>query len=139
MVNIYKYSFLNSSEYIELFIYSFIGFIIPLLIGHPQVLVGIIVNAVLFLSAKNLNGMKLLPLIIAPSLGVLARGIIFGPLTIYLAYMIPFIWLGNAVLVISFRKIQFKRIWIKIVSCSFLKSALLFFSALVLFKLELFL
>jgi hypothetical protein len=49
--------------------------------------------------------------------------------------MIPFIWLGNAVLVISFRKIQFKRIWIKIVSCSFLKSALLFFSALVLFKL----
>ena len=41
--------------------------------------------------------------IILPSLAVLARGMIFGPFTIFLVFMIPLIWIGNSLLVLSMK------------------------------------
>jgi len=38
-------------------------------------------------------------------LGVLSRGIIFGPLTMFLVYFLPFIWSGNLALILVFRKL----------------------------------
>ena len=98
----YKLGFIQ--ENIEMVIYTTICFFVPFLMGHPQMLVGVVVNAALIISALNLRGLKLLPVIIAPSLGVLSRGLLFGPFTIFLVYMIPFIWIGNWLLVYSFKR-----------------------------------
>ena len=84
---------------ILLTVYILWSFTLPFLIGHPQLLVGILINTFLVLWALHMKKYATLPLIILPSLAVLARGIIFGPFTIFLVYMIPIIWLGNFLLV----------------------------------------
>ncbi len=84
---------------------SFLSFSIPFSLSHPQWLVGTIVNACLFLTAIFLPRKFILPLIIFPSLGVLSRGIIFGPLTMFLVYFLPFIWLANLVIILVFKKL----------------------------------
>jgi len=73
--------------------------------GHPQWLIGTAVNACLFLAIIFLPKKFILPLIALPSLGVLSRGIIFGPFTIFLAYFLPFIWLSNFILIKVFEKL----------------------------------
>lgn len=89
-----------ASETVGLYALFLIGFLVPFTIGHPQELVGIIVNATLVLSAIEFGfGKKMLPLLFAPSLGVLARGLIFGPFTPFLLIILPFIWASNAILV----------------------------------------
>ncbi len=132
------YALSNIWQNIELFFYSALCFFLPLFVGHPQIVVGIGVNAALILAALNLKGCKLLPVILLPSLGVLSRGLLFGPLTIFLIYFIPFIWISNALLVFAFKffKLKYKlnyflTLFLGIVfKCSFL-----FVSALLLFKL----
>jgi len=84
-----------------------LSFFVPFTIGHPQLLVGIVVNACLFLSVIFLPKKYYLPIIVMPSLGLLARGIVFGSLTPFLIYFLPFIWLGNLVLVLAFKKLFF--------------------------------
>ena len=85
-------------ELIELMLLSSISFFIPVLIGHPQILVGIVVNALIVRSALTMERWKNLPTIFLPCLGALSRGILFGPFTFYLFNLIPFIWLGNFIL-----------------------------------------
>ncbi len=96
-------------ENIEMVLYSFTCFFVPFLAGHPQFLVGTIVNAALVLAALNLRSYKILPIIIFPNVGVLTRGLIFGPFTVFLLYMVPFIWIGNSILVIAIKELNLKR------------------------------
>jgi hypothetical protein len=84
---------------------SFLSFLIPFLLGHPQWLVGTTVNACLFLAAIFLPKKFILPLIVFPSLGVLFCGMIFGPFTVFLTYFLPFLWLANFSLIIVFKNI----------------------------------
>lgn len=88
---------------------SIVAFFVPFSLGYPQWLVGTIVNACLFLSAIFLPKKYFLPLAIFPSLGILARGIIFGPFTFFLIYFLPFVWLGNLFLLLIFKNL-FSRI-----------------------------
>lgn len=112
-----NYEFLKKNDYkigyiqenIELVVYSLICFFVPFFIGHPQLVVGIIVNASLILAALNLRNYRLLPIIMLPSLGVLSRGLIFGPFTVFLIYMIPFIWIGNSLLVYTFKLLNMEK------------------------------
>ena len=100
--HIVKYA--NDTAY--LYAFFFIGFLVPFMMGHPQELVGVIVNATLVLSAIEFGfNKKTVPLLFAPSLGVLARGLIFGPLTPFLLIMLPFIWISNAIIVFGISKI----------------------------------
>jgi len=129
----------SSYQYFEMVLYTAVCFFLPLFIGHPQVFVGIIVNTMLIASALNIKGYKLLPVIIAPSLGALSRGILFGPFTIYLIYMIPFIWIGNTILVFSFKFLKLKlkkNYWLTLVIGSILKSGFLFLTAFILYSLS---
>jgi hypothetical protein len=90
---------------VHAYLYFFVGFLVPFMLGHPQLLVGVIVNMVLVLMALEMSSYKqIVPLLFAPSLGVLARGMIFGPYTPFLAIMAPFIWAGNAMLVFLVRE-----------------------------------
>lgn len=118
---------------------SFLSFAIPFSLGHPQIIVGSIVNASLFLSAIFLPEKFIYPVILMPSLAVLSRGIIFGPLTPFLVLMIPFIWVGNWLLVFVFKKVfnLYRSDWLAIFMAALLKFIFLFSAANLMFKLNL--
>jgi len=113
-----------------------LSFFVPFTIGHPQLLVGIIVNACLFLSVIFLPKKYYLPIIVMPSLGLLARGIVFGSLTPFLIYFLPFIWLGNLVLVLAFKKL-FSTGSVSIITAAGAKFLFLFIVANIYFNFHL--
>ncbi|HDI06401.1 MAG TPA: hypothetical protein ENF39_00140 [Candidatus Aenigmarchaeota archaeon] len=122
----------------EISSYSLIAYLTPLFLFHSQFLLGTIVNSMLITGALYTRGKSLLPLIFLPSLGVLTKGVLFGPLTIYLLFMLPFIWIGNTILIFSvkFFHLKHKKHYLKgIFYGSALKAAFLFISALVLYNL----
>lgn len=80
------------------------AFAIPFSLGDSQFITGTLVNAALIFSALALPKRFFAPMIVFPSLGVLSRGLIFGPLTPFLFYFLPFIWIGNLVLIMAFKK-----------------------------------
>ncbi len=119
-------------------VYTMFSFLLPIVLSHPQIVVGIAVNAMLVLAGLNLKGYRLLPVIIAPSLGALSGAALFGPFTHHLLYLAPFIWAGNAVLVLSFKLFRLNKgwnYWVTLGAGSALKSGFLFLSALLLYSL----
>lgn len=137
--NLQDYSVSYFQQFFEMFIYSGVCFLLPLFIGHPQIVVGVLVNTMLILSALNLQKYKLLPVILLPSLGVLISGLIFGSLTVYLLYFIPFIWIGNSILVFSFKYFKLGEklnYFVALFIGSALKATFLFSVAYILVKLS---
>ncbi len=133
----YKLGYLQ--ENVETVVYAMMCFLVSFLIAHPQFLVGTLVNGALILGALNVRSHRLLPIIIMPSLGVLSAGLVFGPLTIFLFYMIPFIWVGNFILVYAFKYFYLnKKIskWFTLAGGAFAKAAFLFLAALTLYTLD---
>jgi len=125
------YDIRNIEENIQMMVLSMIGFFLPFVLGHPQIIVGVIVNAMLIIGATYLKGNKMLPLILLPSIGLLTAGVIFGTYTLFLLYIIPFIWLGNAVYVYVYKHVNFREnTWngriLGVIVASILKAALLF-------------
>lgn len=98
-----EYAYNNLNENIQVILYSLISFGLPFFLGHPQWLVGTLVNMMLVLGAQNLKGTKLFAMIFMPSLGVVSAGILFENLTQYLIYFIPMIWIGNIILVYGYK------------------------------------
>lgn len=148
MVNMNVYKSFSGQDYklgifqeqIEFWIYAILSYFVPFLMGHPQLLVGTIVNSALILGAFNLKGWKLLPIIVLPSAGVISAGLIFGPFTYALLYIMPFIWVGNLILVISFKALHLTVRWNKIVTLvvgTLLKTGFLFTSAYLLIQMNL--
>ncbi len=129
----FRYAERFGRENLELVIYSMTVFFVPFLIGHPQLLVGTIVNAGLVLAGLNLRGYKVFGVAVMPSLAVLSRGIIFGPFTFFILYMIPFIWIGNIAYAYSFNLIK-NRI-AALIAGTIVKVSLLFAVALLLVKI----
>lgn len=108
---LYNNSLINITkleENIHTIAYSLLSFFVPFFIAHPQYIIGIIVNASLILGANYVKGTKLVPIIIFPSIGVLTAGIIFNNYTIFLVYLLPFIWIANALYVYCYRYLRFK-------------------------------
>jgi len=135
------YDIKNIEENIQLVILSAIGFFLSFILGHPQILVGVLVNAMLIIGATYLKGHKLLPLILLPSLGVLTAGVIFGTYTIFLLYMIPLIWVGNAIYVYVYKHFNMNQNRLKnnffgIGVASIVKAAFLFGFAFLLVQLS---
>ncbi|HRX63877.1 MAG TPA: hypothetical protein P5060_02100 [Candidatus Absconditabacterales bacterium] len=95
----------NNTEFL---IYLSLAFLVPFVIGGPQLLVGSLVNCAIILAGINLNKTKMLPIILLPSVAVMARGLIFGPFTIFLLYLAPFIRIGNRLLANSM-KLRYKK------------------------------
>ncbi len=75
-----------------------LAFCVPLLFNGSQIVTGSIINTLLFISAAKLSKRALPFIAIIPSLGAVSNGILFGPFTIYLVYFLPFIWMGNYLL-----------------------------------------
>jgi hypothetical protein len=135
------YNIKNIEENIQLVVLSVIGFFLPFILGHPQILVGVIVNTMLIVGATYLKGHKLLPIILLPSLGVLTAGVLFGTYTVFLLYLIPLIWLGNALYVYVYKHVSFKeKNWkgniLGVGVASILKAGVLFGATFILVQLS---
>ncbi|PIP14922.1 hypothetical protein COY88_02950 [Candidatus Roizmanbacteria bacterium CG_4_10_14_0_8_um_filter_35_28] len=59
----------------------------------------------LFIAVQKFSYKKILPVIVLPSLGAILNGVLFGPATIFLYYFLPFIWIGNLILIYSFSQL----------------------------------
>jgi hypothetical protein len=130
-----EYTLSPVQEYVEMILYAMVAFSLPFILGHEQLLVGSVVNCALVLAALNLRGARLLPVILLPSIGALLAGMIFGPQSTSLLYMLPFIWIGNTMLVFAVKELALSRKKNRLAALSagaFAKSAFLFVSALVL-------
>jgi len=122
-------------ENIEMILYIVVCFLVPFMMGHPQLFVGVVVNCALVLAALNLKTYKMLPIILVPSIAVLLRGAVFGPFTMFLIYMIPVIWIGNTILVVAMKELSIKRKWNKFLSLgvgSAVKAGFIFIGALIM-------
>lgn len=74
---------------------------------NSQIIVGSIVNMALIVSAINVKGWKKIAGIITmPSISTILGGFVFKTASVYMAYMIPAIWIGNFVLVYAYKYIM---------------------------------
>lgn len=114
-----------------------LAFTIPFFISGPQLLTGSVVNLLLFLTASYSSKKNSIIIALLPSVGALLNGLIFGKFTFYLFYFLPFIWIGNLVLMNSFLKLKKSvPIALDIFISSFAKSGFLFTFALIFFNLK---
>ncbi len=117
---------------------SFLSFAFPFLLAGPQILVGSLVNACLFSSVLFLPYPWSLSVVFFPSLAVLSRGLIFGPVTGFLFLMLPFIWLSNLILVFTFKRVSLlNNYWLAAFMASFVKFMVLYGVVQVLFSFSL--
>ncbi|MEN8253312.1 MAG: hypothetical protein ABFQ62_02980 [Patescibacteria group bacterium] len=118
---------------LELILYAF-AFVFPLVLHGQQLLVGPIINALLFFAARKLSYKKLLPLVILPSLAAVTRGVVVGPLTMFLVYLLPFIWLSNLILIFVVKKLKDKSLVLRVGLSSVLKAVFLFSVTWIMFQ-----
>ena len=104
-----EHGFAAEREFLHFVGLCFLSFFIPLVVTHPQPLTGVLVNALIVVSALHLEWRRMLPVLVLPSLGAVAAGLLFGPFTIYLLYMAPFIWAGNFILAAAVKYFVFAR------------------------------
>lgn len=128
----------------ELAGYSFLAFLIPLTLGHlggvpNQFIVGTLVNLILFSSAVRVSGWKNLFPIALPSIGAYLTGFVFGLDTHFLLYLIPAIWIGNLVYVLSVKHyfISVKNTFLAVFASSAVKAFAIFMCAATLFYFNL--
>ncbi|MEM4707106.1 MAG: hypothetical protein QXL47_00675 [Candidatus Anstonellales archaeon] len=130
-----KYVLKENYEFLELCVVSFLSFAIPFFIPHPQLLTGALVNSFIIFAALRFKGKNILPVILLPSIAAFSRGLLFGPLTIFLAYLVPFIWIGNALLLFSIKYLHAKlnkNYFLSLLVGALLKSSFLFAAAFIL-------
>jgi hypothetical protein len=89
--------------------------IVPLL--HQQMIVGPIVNATLFISTLLLGAEAGIVVGLIPSVIALSAGL----LPAMLAPMIPFIMIGNTILILTFDALKNKNYWLGVIISSILK------------------
>lgn len=127
---------------IEVILLSVLAFALPIFIGHVvgdnQLILGSLVNAFLFRVALTLDFKRTLPVILLPSLGAVAAGILFGPLSMFLVGFMPFIWIGNTayVLIAKFVSAQTKEVYVLnfagVCMASMVKAGMLYAAALLM-------
>lgn len=74
--------------------------------SHSQIIVGSIVNTVLIVTAINVKGWKkIVGIITLPSISTILGGYVFKTASVYMAYMIPAIWIGNFAIVYLYKQL----------------------------------
>ncbi|MEM4368058.1 MAG: hypothetical protein QXO21_03480 [Candidatus Anstonellales archaeon] len=136
-INLKEHKMPNFLENAEIFYYTLVAFSLPFVISHTQqqFMVGTVVNAMLVLAALNIRGYKILPIIILPSIAVFLAAALFGQETKFILYLMPFIWVGNSILILGIKYLHFRKKMNEIVAyiiSSFLKASFLFLSSLIL-------
>ncbi|OGH10199.1 MAG: hypothetical protein A2152_02525 [Candidatus Levybacteria bacterium RBG_16_35_6] len=115
-----------------------LSFSIPFIFSGPQIITGSVVNSLLIVGSFKLSKKTLWPTIVLPSIGAVLHGVVFGPFTPFLVFFLPWIWLGNFVLVSSFS--AFKKTFpypLTLIVSSVLKTTVLYSFALIYFHFNL--
>lgn len=120
------------NEKLQLSVIYVLTFTIPFLIKQPQLLIGSIINFVLIFSISKYGLKKIIPVLFLPSLASFLNGVLFGTLTPYLLYLIPFIILSNLIFVLTFKYIKAK--YLNTGIAALLKACFLFSAAYILFN-----
>ena len=116
------YQFSEKIDIIQTIIIGLIAFLVPtflaqminivfgkqsVIAAYSQIVVGSIVNAALIVSAINIKGWKkIIGVITMPSISTILSGYVFKTASVYMAYMIPAIWLGNFMLIYAYKFIM---------------------------------
>ena len=114
--------FSKKSEVIQTILIWILALVVPTFLGslikevfgatsviaqNSQIIVGTIVNTLLILSALNLKGFwKIAAVVTAPSVSTILSGFVFKSASVYMAYMIPAIWVGNFALIYAYKLIM---------------------------------
>ncbi|MFP4510770.1 MAG: hypothetical protein ACLFNQ_11635 [Spirochaetaceae bacterium] len=124
----------EESRTLEMLGIASIAFLVPFLLGGPQILVGTVVNGALIYAALRGRWTQALPVVMLPSIAVLSRGVIFGGLTPFLLVLMPYIWISNVILVSGIRFCSRGRCpaAVAIIASCVVKVAFLYASALLL-------
>ena len=109
----------KQTDIIQTVIIFLVAFLVPTFLGSlitnifgktsviatkSQLIVGSIVNVALILTALNLKGpAKILGVVTMPSVSTILSGYVFKTASPYMAYMIPAIWIGNFLLIYSYK------------------------------------
>ena len=112
-------------------------FAVPIFLGDSQIIVGSIVNLALIYIALNFKQAKLLPAIFIPAVASILRNTVLGSATLYLAILMPFIWMANGLFIISIREIanKGKSLFVSLGVSSIIKAIFLFSITFVLVSL----
>lgn len=113
------YDFSKKSDIIQTIILGLLAFLVPTFLAqfittvfgtgsvitlNSQIIVGSIVNMALILAAINIKGWKkIIAIITMPSISTILSGYVFQAASVYMVYMIPAIWIGNFILIYSFK------------------------------------
>lgn len=120
---IYKFS--EKMDTIQTIIIGLIAFLVPTFLAklinvifgaqsviatNSQIIVGSIVNTALIISAINIKGWKkIIGIVTMPSVSTILGGYVFKTASVYMAYMIPAIWLGNFALIYAYKFIMLEK------------------------------
>lgn len=112
-------SFSKQADIIQTIIIFLVAFLVPTFLGNlitnvfgkasviaskSQLIVGSIVNIALIVTALNLKGpLKILGVVTMPSVSTILSGYVFKTASPYMAYMIPAIWIGNFLLIYTYK------------------------------------
>jgi hypothetical protein len=121
-----------SSEWFQITLLTVLSISAPLFLKSPQLLVGSVVNFVLFFSAKKFGFRKSLPSILLPCLIAYSSNILFKGATYFLIFFIPIIFIGNSIYVLLSRYI--KNSFFSVIVSSVCKSLLLYIFAYIFVK-----
>ena len=104
---------------------------IPLIWSGPQLLIGLVINMLLCISAKTSHPKRWLLMAALPSLAVIIHGVMFRSFTMYLVYLWPIITVANLVYMrIGTTRYRF---W----GAAVVKTGLLFSGAMLLYTFKL--
>lgn len=125
------------SENSELFVYIAVAAALPV-VGGNQLFVGTAVNAMLILSALHFKGWKPFMLVFFPSICAYLFSALFAGETSFLLYLLPSIWIGNALVVLFFKLFLASggAYWKTLLMASFSKAAVIGLSAYALLAIE---
>jgi hypothetical protein len=112
-----SFTLLSTNENLQLSIILALAITFPILLPHQQLILGSFINALLYVAAIRIKGIKAYLPAFLPSLVVAALSILFAKSSIIA--MLPIIWCGNCVLVYITKK--FGKDWEAIGLASLLK------------------
>ena len=123
---------------LEYSLFSLLIFMVPALLGGPQLLVGSAVNAILVLTAFRVRGtVKNITVIILPGISALLHGVFLGSLTPYLLYLLPAVWTGNFCLLFGIKFLYLskqKKYAVALIAAAGMKVLVIFIPALILYS-----
>ena len=122
-----------TNSYFHLSLLYILSFLIPFLLKGPQLLTGTLINFLLIIGISQFKLKQILPILLIPSLSAYLSHTLFGTVTIYLLYLIPFIAISNLLYVLFYSNIK-NKIYAILISSLF-KSAFLLTCTLTLLNL----